>query len=526
MEIIKFNRNFIKIKDLNLILKIVLILFLSAWFSIFILQKIDLTTSDLGRHIKNGEMVLKGNFGVLKTNFYSYTEPQYFFLNHHWLSGVIFYLIFKIINFKGLHLLYLIFYILTFLMFFILAYKISGFKNAFLFSLFLIPLVTYRKEIRPEIFSYLFSGLFFYVLWLYQKELISKKYLFVLPAVVIFWVNLHIYFILGFALIGIFLFENLLLKNKEKIKTLILVLVLSVVGALITPFGVRGLIYPFRIFQNYGYKLVENQSVLFLENLNFYRPEFLIFKIVLILTLLSFILVLIKSKKSFVISNFILICFLGIWTFFAIRNITLFGFFALPVLSYNFKIFEDNLREKFKFVFKFLFLILIFVLIIFSYFKYFSFYKNSFNFGLGILDGNNLGGLFLKANKILGPIFNNYDIGSYLIYYLYPKEKVFVDNRPEAYSESFFKDIYILMQENEEIWQFYDKKHDFNAIVFGYHDLTPWAQNFLAKRINDLKWAPVFVDNYIIIFLKRNEINKDIILKYELPKEIFNVKSK
>ena len=80
------------------------------------------------------------------------------------------------------------------------------------------------------------------------------------------------------------------------------------------------------------------------------------------------------------------------------------------------------------------------------------------------------------------------------------------------------------MQENEETWQFYDKKYNFNAIVFGYHDLTPWAQNFLIKRINDSSWAPVFVDNYIIIFLKRNALNKDIILKYELPKEIFNVK--
>jgi len=522
MEIFKFNKIFIK--NLSLVFKIVLICFLLAWFSIFILQKIDLTTSDLGRHIKNGEMVLKGNFKVLKTNFYSYTEPQYFFINHHWLSGVIFYLIFKIINFQGLHLVYLVFYIITFLIFFILAYKISGFKKAFLFSLFLIPLIAYRKEIRPEIFSYFFSGLFFYILWLYQKELISKKYVFILPILMIFWVNLHIYFILGFALIGIFLFENILLKNKEKIKTLILVLGLSLAGSLITPFGIRGLIYPFQIFKNYGYRLVENQSVLFLENLNFYRSEFLILKIALVLTFLSFILVLIKTRKSFSISNFILICFLGSWAFLSIRNITLFGFFALPILAYNFKIFENNLDGKFKFVFKFLFLISIFVLIIFSYFKYFSAYKNSFNFGLGILEGNDLGGLFLKANKISGPIFNNYDIGSYLIYYLYPQEKVFVDNRPEAYPDSFFKNIYIPMQENEETWQFYDKKYNFNAIVFGYHDLTPWAQNFLVKRINDSSWAPVFVDNYIIIFLKRNALNKDIILKYELPKEIFNVK--
>jgi len=41
----------------------------------------------LGRHIKNGELVLNGDFGILKSNFYSYTEPDFPVINHHWGGG-------------------------------------------------------------------------------------------------------------------------------------------------------------------------------------------------------------------------------------------------------------------------------------------------------------------------------------------------------------------------------------------------------------------------------------------------------
>ena len=43
-------------------------------------------------------------------------------------------------------------------------------------------------------------------------------------------------------------------------------------------------------------------------------------------------------------------------------------------------------------------------------------------------------------------------------------------------------------------------------------------------RIKDPLWAPVFVDDKTIIFLYRNKDNKEVIKKYELPKEMFGIK--
>ena len=137
------------------------------------------------------------------------------------------------------------------------------------------------------------------------------------------------------------------------------------------------------------------------------------------------------------------------------------------------------------------------------------------SFGVGLLKGNNAAAEFFKANQIKGPIFNNYDIGGYLIYHLYPQEKVFVDNRPEAYPSEFFEDVYIPMQENEAVWQAQDDLHQFNAIFFSHRDATPWGQKFLVTLVDDPNWAPVFVDQFAIIFLKRNNHNEEISKKYE-----------
>src|SRR5580692_5429197 len=80
-------------------------------------QHIDLTNTDLGRHLKNGETIVAGSrahaSGVLHTNFYSYAAADYPFVNHHWLAGVIFFLVWKLGSFDGLTLFYSLLVILA-----------------------------------------------------------------------------------------------------------------------------------------------------------------------------------------------------------------------------------------------------------------------------------------------------------------------------------------------------------------------------------------------------------------------------
>lgn len=507
-----------------------LLFLILLFYGLFLLEKIDLSVADLGRHLKNGELIFSKNFDVIYKNFYSYTFGDYPFINHHWASGLVFFLIFKIGNFFGLHLFFIFLNLITFFLFFLLAQEEGGFKISALFSLFLIPLIASRKEVRPETFSYFFSALFFLILWGYKKNFISCRYLFVLPFLGMIWINMHIYFFLGPFLIGVFLLEEILQRNWAKIKELSFVLVLTILASLLNPFGLKAVFYPLNIFKDYGYKILENQSVLFLQKYGISSPNFVFFEISLFILFSSFVFLLFFDHRNFSLIYFLLGLTFGLMGWLAIRNFALFGFFALPIIAYNLKkifaflVLKDKIKcetTKINFIFASLFLLVFFI--VFLVYKDLFFFGNNNHFGIGLAPAVDQSSNFFKKENIQGPILNNYDIGSYLIYYLYPTQKVFVDNRPEAYPSSFFKEIYIPLQENDLVWQEKDKLYNFNAIFFSHRDLTPWGQNFLIKRINDQNWAPVFADQYAIIFLKRNKINQDIIEKYEIPRDQFKI---
>ncbi|MDP3093793.1 MAG: hypothetical protein Q8N16_03445 [bacterium] len=519
------------------ITEIVVLAVLLFWYGFFLFHKIDLTTADLGRHLKNGELVLE-NFSfenpVLKTNFYSYTQPEYPVINHHWLSGIAFSLVFKAAGFVGVHWFFIILSFIAFWLFFRLAKKEAGLEVAGILSLLIIPLISERTEIRPEVFSYVFCGVFLNLLWEYRENRLGWKKLLWLPLLEIFWVNLHLYFFLGPLLILIFLIEMMsrLFHGREKDVTrgLPIVFFLTILATLINPFGLQGSLAPLSIFNNYGYRLVENQSIWFLEKLGFVvNPNFLLLKIALSVLLLSFILAAKANWRRISPVNAFMAFGFTVGAVLALRNFTVFALFFLPLVAANLKVIGEKVKfpseiklDFFSLPRSFLLAVLgiaIFALSLAAHQSRLS----AKPFGLGLFDGNEQSVQFFTSQSLKGPVFNNYDIGGYLIFYLFPKERVFVDNRPEAYSKEFFEKEYIPIQENELRWQTAQSQYGFNAIFFAWHDATPWGQQFLIERVKDKTWAPVYVDDFSIIFLKRNEQNQKIIDKFELPKDYFKV---
>lgn len=551
------------------VFKIIIVIFLLSFYGFLLAKKVDLTTADLGRHLKNGEIVLNQGLkalesnSVINSNFYSYTHPTFPFINHHWLSGVIFFVLERISGFTGLSLFYIFLSWLTFLIFFFVAKSQADFKTSVIASLLLIPLIAQRKEIRPEVFGYFLGAVFLGLLIAYQKNKIAKSRLLILPFLTLFWVNLHISFFIGLFLIGVFWLEKLIkivpsfqkrgtegvvgkgikkksslgfspLKGEDskvqilhKFKWLSLILGLSAAVSFLNPNTWRGAIYPLKIFENYGYQIVENQSIMFLENYGLSEPNLLHFEVVFGILVLSFVVLLIKKNQKIQISHCFLAIAFSILAWFGLRNFTLFGFFMMPVLASNIsgivpkRLKSDSLKLNLSYV------LLAIVIMVFIDLNSHDFLIRQWQSrGLGLTSKVNKSAEFFKEQDIQGPIFNNYDIGSFLIYHLYPKHKVFVENRPEAYPIQFFQDDYIPMQEDNEVWERQNKNYDFKAIFFGYHDLTPWAQDFLISRVDDPAWAPVFADNYAIIFLKRNGLNQEVIDKFEIPRNNFRVLKK
>ncbi|MDO8660067.1 MAG: hypothetical protein Q7K54_05755 [Candidatus Parcubacteria bacterium] len=532
---------------------------LTFFLILFSFNKINLPTADIGRHIVNGDAFLhSASYGISKTellhtNLFSYTHPDFPFINHHWGSGILIYLTYILFGFSGLSLIYFLLILGAFIFVFILMRDDADLDVLFLTSIFLIPLIAGRTEVRPEGLSYFFLAFFTYILYRYSKNpegkntsygagKIPEKILWLLPISELIWVNTHIYFIFGPFLIGMFLGEEIILRNWQKVKKLSLILGASIIAMFISPYGLKGTLYPFTIFQNYGYRIVENQSISFLENISFINPEFLWYKITLFFVLATSLFVIIKYREKFLWTLTGISLTFAVLAYLGIRHIPAFALFSLPLLVYNLTIIKKILQEKIKINIdpewqKILYGLFFVIIISITMVHFSTKLPWNKNFGLGI-DQNTLAPIeFIKNNNIHGPFFNNYDIGGFMIFGLYParnasgiadaggpKEKVFVDNRPEAYPKEFFENIYIPMQEDDKVWQEENKKEKFNAIFFQRLDYTPWAQKFLLERIKDPLWAPVFVDSQTIIFLSRNKENVEIIKKYELPKNMFQTK--
>lgn len=155
-----------------MLLNFFLLILILLWLCLFLLRKINLTTADLGRHLKNGQLFFQHDYRYLTKNLYSYTLPQNQFLNYHCASGPLSFFIYKFSGFTGHHLFFIFLTIVTFLIFFFIAEKESSFATAFLFFL---------------------------------------------PLLEIFWVNSHIYFFLGLFLITAFLCESLFVRVLKKI---------------------------------------------------------------------------------------------------------------------------------------------------------------------------------------------------------------------------------------------------------------------------------------------------------------------
>jgi hypothetical protein len=497
-------------------------IFLIFYF-LFFLQHINLTTADLGRHIKNGEVFFQ-QLRPIETNFYSYTMPEFPTINHHWGAGVIFYLFWKWFGFIGLSLIHALLYTLTFLVFFFIAKKKTSFYMALFVSLLVVPLIASRTEVRPEVFSYLFLGLYYLLLNRFIESKGKSKIIWLLPFLQLLWVNIHIFFFLGLVMVGIF-FVDVLINKKDKkiIHKLGFLLIAVTITSLINPFGLSGALVPLTIFKEYGYRLAENQSVLFMQRF-FGSLIYLHFELLFGIVILFAFSILFEKKLFHYFIGIILLTFFSVVAWKTVRSLPLFGFIFIPVASEFFYEYLNRLSLRTQEHITMCMsgaIVLILFLAVFLPHQYFSPFKTAI--GLGLMPGVNNSAVFFKENRLQGPIFNNYDIGGYLIYHLYPQEKVFVDNRPEAYSVSFFKDEYIPMQENNDIWKRMDQHYNFNTIYFYRHDLTPWGQNFLIQRIQDPAWAAVYVDDFTIIFLKRNNQNNTIIQQKELPKELFNV---
>jgi hypothetical protein len=497
-------------KAFSILNKITLALLIILSLALFF-HPIKAFNQDLGRHLKLGEIIISTK-SVPKANLFSYTHPDFPFINHHWLSEVIFFIFSQTLGLNSIIFLKTILFSLSFFLLFFFIKKKQGTLTPTITALPFLLLFASRTEIRPEIFSYLFLSI--YLILLFDQKLF-KKYYYFLPLIQLLWVNTHIYFFLGPAIFTFYLFNKLARRQFQKNDFITYTLIIT--ANLFNPNFFKGALYPFFVFKNYGYSVIENKSFFFLSNYfdRIYHPLFLC---VFIVSLIVFIAT-IKQSSLFKILLFLFSSFLG---FYALRNIAIYALTNYLILNDNLSPFKNKIVKSIKIEQKVNFIMLLYFILIpvTSFLIIKAIFENDFKIGISF--GSIKAVDFLENNQIQGPVFNNFDIGSYLIYRLYPQQRVFIDGRPEAYPADFIQNTYIKMQEKKYIFDQINNHYQFNYIFFSHTDITPWAQHFLKWISKHPNWQLVYLDHFSLIFLKKSAENQPLIDKYSINLDNFS----
>lgn len=552
-----------------------IILFLVFVF-VLSLHSLNSINQDIGRHLKSGQIIWETK-NVYKTNLFSYTEPGHRFINHHWLSEVVFYLLNCLIGLKGLIIFKAGIITSAFLLLWLAIRQTASVIPFLTTGVFGLLIFSSRTDVRPEIFSYLFLSYFLFAI-LRAKYSDEIKWLYPLPIVQIFWTNMHIYFGLGPMLLFLFWIDRKtnpkfeILNSKQhlnpndqkdfKFRILNLfrisnlefrIFTLTTLATLINPNFIKGALAPLTILRDYGYSIVENQNIFFLTDYGIQLKDIYIFELSLAALILSFVIAVARGRRKITFEFLAALVFMIL----AGKMIRNFGPYALvftSVVAINLSrtrrghaMSPPGHTQKISKIFLYgaLTVLMLFLIKSATNNKLYQWLGSPKKFGLGLPIGAQGGVDFVKNNRLKGPVFNNFDVGSFLIWKLYPvrtdgsprdptsngtspscpKELagpnpnecgIFVDGRPEAYSVEFFSKIYKPMQTEPLAWQKKSQEYNINYIFFDYNDMASWAKQFLNSISTNPDWPMIYLDNSVVIFIKRTPENQELIQKFQI----------
>jgi hypothetical protein len=479
---------------------------------------------DMGRHLLFGKIMLQTK-NIISTNLLSYTYPNFHYINSHWLSEIIFYLIYSSFGAIGLTVFSAIIILLTFILIFAFTAKHTSLPISILTSFIYLYLILTRIDVRPEIFSYLFLVIFLIILYRFKRKF--TKLIYLLIPLQILWVNLHINFLIGIIILFIFLsdaFFSSKLKIDKNVKTIFMVFMLCTIGSLINPHGLSGLLNPLNLSQNFSQPVDENQNFLVMSTIYSYRII-----LPLIIPQLILLIVLILNRKKAILSDILLSIFFILISLFAVRNVALFAFATFFLFTSHLFDLTSVIQNKLKKIVSLKQIIylnyLLMYLLLITAFVFTIKVNNNFTFGIGIEENGKQALDFFIKNGLKGPIYNNVNFGQYIAYRLYPKEKVFYDGRPEAYPISFYTKIYFPMQNDIKIFNKYAQKYKFNTIVLDTWNSTPKEEVLLNYFFNpkNTSYSLIYLDSYSAIFIKNEAKNINLINTFLITENKFKI---
>ena len=478
------------------------ILFCISAFAFIYMQAVVFNSVDMdywARLLQGNAFLDTGH--ILETDPFSYTQTH-LWLDHEWGSSVIF----AVVQKAGYSFVLLFKSLLVFLTFFF-TYKALKLNNEntnilfdivyFVFAALAMPTVT-QSWLRCHFFTFLF---FTFSLFLLEKVRKSQnfKLLVILPVLMLFWSNMHGGCV---ALLGIcVIYAAGECLNKKPFKYYLLTVLACFAVMFINPYGIE--------YVKFIFMAVAMERPFVTEWISpFAHPawNFLIeFKILYISNFALLLFSLRKIKSDYTKYFLLIVC--TYLSFRYVKNTPFFIIVSIIFLYGNLLCAIEKICEKFKLYFDVKILSIIFCSGIFVFSVY--------NIGMNIISVS-LPDLslqpvkvveFIKNNELSGNILAPFDMGSYIVYKLYPQNLIYMDGR---YEEVYYNETKELAD------KFYNTAKDWDKILESglMHDyiIIPYdalINDYMEKRAD-----------YGLIY---SDINNNLYARKDLIKESYKM---
>lgn len=482
----------------------------------------NINEPDIFWQIRAGEWIIE-NGKIPTTDIFSFTFDGEPWNNVKWGSEVIFSFFTKLGGVEALIFLQIIvvFLILFFLIKIFRQFSINIYAEL-ITLLILVVGSSFRFNTRPEMFSHLFTAVYFFILVRHYYK--NDKLIFTLIPLQLFWANIHEGYGIGLVIQLIYLFSNFLEKRFNKknisIKPLLYVFISSMLVVAIHPLGFKMISQPFEIFS----QLSENNYTT--ELLSFSSKSY--WKLHAFISLTVFLVVLFKFKffnlfsfrfKQVVQHNsgnlFLMFSFFAFY-YLALkseRNIPLFLIVASPLLYKSLANGKSKVSKKgMGYLITTLFSIA-YLLVVSNKF-YETFYPNE-RYGWEIDYSKNPinAAEFIQYNNIKGKAFTDYMVSSYLLWKLQPEFKTYIDLRDlDVFNQKIFDNVLncyhqpnVLVNNGITLWQYLKQYDNFEYIVMlNRPEFEKFHKNLI---LNDNEFDAVYADPLCTVYLNINYYN-------------------
>ncbi|QXE90872.1 hypothetical protein KP001_21260 [Geomonas subterranea] len=289
-----------------------------------------LLDGDTGFHIRAGEEILRTR-AVPRFDIFSQHAPALPWTAHEWLAEAVMALSHQAAGMSGVVALYALLLAVTFRLLFraLVSYR-AGILTATAVTLATLVCSQMHWLARPHLFTFLFLVVFHHRLESWRRE--GGRSLWLLPPLMLLWVNLHGGFAAGFLLLAAYLAGTAAgmaggtgdrRAARKKGGELGAVLLACLVAALVNPYGWRLLLFPLRLVSDRY--LMDHVAEFLPPSIHGWLP----FNCLLLLLIALFAL----SPKKTEPTELLLVLGFGYMALTSVRYIPLFGLVTAPVLA-------------------------------------------------------------------------------------------------------------------------------------------------------------------------------------------------